>query len=119
MKRGDTFETTRSGTVMVVDYHNSRRVYVVFPATGYTTTATAQQVRLGNVLDRTVLLNKHQAVLEEKNKMRYSITLKDGITVEGRTYKELSEKTNLSISTIKDVAIGRTNSKTILSFTRY
>lgn len=118
MKRGDTFETTRSGTLVVVAYHDSRRVQVLFPATGYTSTVTAQQVRLGNVLDRTAMMNKHKAALEEKAAPRYLIELNGGEVFEGRTYKELAEKANVSVDLIKSVATGRVKSPTVISFIR-
>lgn len=118
MKAGDTFETTRSGTLEVLAYHDSRRVRVRFLETGYTMTTTAQNVRTGKVLDRKMMLDKNLASLNKEKAPKYSIELNTGETFEGRTYQELAEQANVSVDLIKSVATNRIKSPTIISFTR-
>lgn len=107
IKAGDVFKTTRSSICVVLEYIDSRKVMVKFIETGYTTTVSAQQVRNGNVLDRRLMLTNNKAKLDEKKKPKYKLELNNGTFFFGKSYRELSEKSNVSLDALKSYACGR------------
>lgn len=66
MNTGDTYESNKDGTMVVVEYNGALSVKVRFPLTGYTTTTRAGHVRSGSVRDRS-LLPKAGDIFESNN----------------------------------------------------